>query len=299
MPVAMTGRSFLSACIRTGEETPPDEGEPLVPWWSVTKTALAVCALQLVSRDLLALDEKVVGGPYTLRQLLQHRAGVPEYGRLAAYHEAVERGDRPWSVDDLLQRVGVDKLDFEPDCGWSYSNVGYLLVRRIIESVTGDDIGDVLRRMIFAPLGLASVRLAGRPSDFTDTAWGNRHRYDPGWVYHGLLIGTPGDAAGFLHALVGGQILPPELLAMMTNPYPVGGPLSGRPWETAGYGLGLMIGAMAGAGIAFGHSGNGPGSVAAVYHFTDAVPPCTVAVFGPGNDEATVEHEAVRLACGT
>ena len=34
-------------------------------------------------------------------------AGVPDYGKLAAYHEAVRRGDQPWTVDDLLERIDV------------------------------------------------------------------------------------------------------------------------------------------------------------------------------------------------
>jgi CubicO group peptidase (beta-lactamase class C family) len=300
MPVVMNAHDFVSARIRDGENRSDTDGgaQPLVPWWSVTKTVLAAGALKLVADGRLSLDERLDGRPYTLRQLLQHRAGVPEYGRLAAYHDAVDRGDPPWSVDDLLQRVGAGSLDFAPGQGWAYSNVGYLLVRQIIEGVLGTDIGTALSETLLAPLGLDTVKLARHPADLTDTAWGNARGYHPDWVYHGLLIGTADDAARFLHDLITGKILPPDLLTEMTDAHPLGGPLPGRPWLTTGYGLGLMIGRMAGAGLAIGHSGSGPGSVGAVYHFPEGPDPCTVAVFAVGDDEAVTEFEVARLADG-
>jgi D-alanyl-D-alanine carboxypeptidase len=288
--------SFLTACIQTGNEPAIPPAQPLVPWWSFTKTALAAAALRLVAERRLSLDDWIDGRPYSLRQLLQHRAGVPNYGRLAAYHDAVARADTPWTVAELLQRVAAERLDFAPGEGWAYSNVGYLFVRQIIERATGNDIDSSLRRLLFDPLGLRSVRLARTADDLAGTTWGNQRRYDPRWVYHGLLIGTPLDAAHFLDRLLHGRILPPELLAVMTDPHPLGGPLEGRPWRTTGYGLGLMIGEMPPAGQAIGHSGAGPGSVSAIYHFPDRAPPCTVAVFARGADESVVEHEAARIA---
>lgn len=57
--------------------------------------------------------------------------------------------------------------------------------------------------------------------------------------------------------------------------HPLGGSPAERPWTQTGYGLGLMSGAMGEAGRAIGHSGGGPFSVAAVYHFPDAEEPCT------------------------
>jgi CubicO group peptidase (beta-lactamase class C family) len=222
---------------------------------------------------------------------------VPNYGGLAAYHEAVAAGDPPWTAEELLQRVDAERLDFAPGTGWAYSNVGYFLVRRILEEVLDEDIGSALRRLLFEPLGLASVRFANTPDDLVGTAWGNANGYHPGWVYPGLLIGSAGDAARFLHRLMAGDVLGPGLLAAMTERHPLGGPLPGRPWLTTGYGLGLMMGTMDSAGAAIGHSANGPGSVGAVYHFPDLSPTRTVAVFAQADDEGVTEYEAARLAC--
>lgn len=271
-------------------------GGPRVPWWSFTKTALAAAVLQLVARGAVALDAPVMGRAYTLRQLLQHRAGVPNYGGLPEYHEAVRRGDKPWEVDALFERVGLDRADFAPGQGWRYSNVGYLIVRRLIEAATGVDLETALRSLVFDALDLRSVHCVTTVEDMAATAWGNTRGYDPGWVYHGLLAGTPADAAAFLHRLMAGDVLPPALLAAMCVAHPIGGPLPGRPWRTTGYGLGLMIGEMASVGRAMGHSGGGPGSVCAVYHFADRAVPCTVAAFAQADDEGLTEHEAARLA---
>ena len=49
------------------------------------------------------------------------------------------------------------------------------------------------------------------------------------------------------------------------------------------------------AGLAIGHSGVGPGSVGAVYHFPERDPPCTIAAFAQGEDEGVTENAVVRL----
>jgi D-alanyl-D-alanine carboxypeptidase len=154
-----------------------------------------------------SLDDRICGRPYTLRQLLQHRAGVPNYGNLASYHEAVWRGEKPWEVRQMLDRVADDRLDFEPGHGWCYSNVGYLFVRQIIEHATGHNIGSALHHLVFDALGLNSVRLVTTARDLAETAWENYTHYDPAWVYRGLLAGTPGDAVRFLHKLMLGEVL--------------------------------------------------------------------------------------------
>ena len=106
---------------------------------------LAICSLRLTEEGLIDLDELRPGQPFTLRQLLQHRARVPEYGKLQAYHDAVSRSDPPWSRARLLEEVQSDRLDFEPGTGWAYSNLGYLFVRDAIEEVTGLNLATALK----------------------------------------------------------------------------------------------------------------------------------------------------------
>ena len=280
---------ILTAAVEGGRLRDPADDSRAVPWWSLTKTALAAAALALVAAGALALDRQLAGRSFTLRQLLQHTAGVPDYGGLRDYHEAVARGDAPWSEERLLTRVDAERLLFPPGQGWTYSNVGYLLVRRIVEQAAAEDIDAALRRLVLAPLGVSGVRVAREPTDLVGTAWGNATGYHPGWVYHGLLLGTPAEAALFFDRLLTGRLLPSGLLGVMCEPRPLGGPIPGRPWRTAGYGLGLMIDVASSRGRCLGHTGQGPGSASAAYHFPDLDPPTTAAAFAPVEDQAVVE----------
>ncbi len=283
--------------VRIDEDSQFDlvESQPLVPWWSFTKTVLAVCALLLVSESKLSLDNQIQGRTFTLRQLLQHRAGVRSYSGLASYHRAVANDEVPWSVEQLFKEVEVEQLAFVPNQGWSYSNVGYVFVRQMIEAATGSDLQSAIAHIVFEPFGLRPPKLATRPEDLNGTVWGNKNHYHPGWVYHGLLVGSARDATTLLHLLMSGYVLPPALLADMTIEYRIGGQLSGRPWNSTGYGLGLMMGETP-AGYAIGHSGCGPDSANAIYHFPERKYPCTISAFSQSQGESMAEHEVVRLA---
>src|SRR5882672_11473166 len=133
------------AIVESGAVTSTDGVIAPVPWWSFTKTVIAAGALALVRDGRLALDGPLPHRPYSLRQLLQHRAGVTNYGELAAYHEAVARGDTPWPIAELLERTDADKLRYQPGHGWFYSNIGYLFVRQLIEATCDEPIDAALQ----------------------------------------------------------------------------------------------------------------------------------------------------------
>jgi CubicO group peptidase (beta-lactamase class C family) len=253
---------------------------------------IAAAALGLVRDGHLALDTPFAGEPYTLRQLLQHRAGLTDYGGLAAYHDAVACRADAWPVSELLARTDADEPIYRPGEGWAYSNIGYLLVRRLIEATTGEDLGSSLARLVLRPLGIGSAHLAERREHLATVEMGGICDYDPRWVYHGLLVGPLNDAALLLDRLMTGGLLPPDLLAAMLERHPVGGPIAGRPWQSPAYGLGLMIGDVDGGMTIAGHTGGGPGSVIAVYHRIGAQPH-TAAAFSPGDDQGEVERRCV------
>lgn len=269
-----------------------------VPWWSVTKTVLAAAALVLVARGRLALDEPVGARPFTLRQLLAHRSGLRDYGAVNAYHAAVAAGEAPWPVEEMLRQAGAERLLFRPGEGFAYSNIGYWRVRRLIERAVDMSLADALAALVLAPLGLTATTLAEQPAALERTAWGNARGYDPGWVYHGLLIGPAGEAALFLHRLLDGRLLPAALLDAMGDGWALPGPFAGRPWIAVHYGLGLAECRTSTDGFA-GHSGAGPGSTAAVLrHLSAAGERRSAAVFAPIDEPGAVEDVAVRLALG-
>ena len=111
-----------------------------------------------------------------------------------------------------------------------------------------------------------------------------------------LLMGHPADAALFMHRLFTGVLLPAPLRNAMRERYPVNADLPDRPWRTAGYGLGLMMDIASPHGLCIGHSGQGPDSVAAAYHFPDLDPPRTVAAFAPTDDQGIAERAVLDAA---
>jgi D-alanyl-D-alanine carboxypeptidase len=274
----------------------PTEGcsVALFPWWSITKSVLAAATLRLADQGLISLDDFYNHRPYTIRQLLQHTAGLNTYGG-QAYHEAVAAGDPVWPVAELLARVKAERLIFTPGRDWAYSNVGYIFIRQLIEEKAGLEIGEALRRLVFGPMDIRRTRIAATPDDMKQTFWGNPDGYDPRWVYHGLLIGPPSDATDFLRRLFSGTFLSDGARSAMKTVHRLGGSIAGRPWTKTGYGLGLMMGEMAEAGVAFGHSGVGHDCVSSLYCFSELPGSPVVAVFGQGTDEGITEAEAMRL----
>lgn len=248
--------------------------DALVPWWSFSKTLIAVLALRLAEEGRLNLDAVLEGKPYTARQLLQHRAGVPDYGGMPAYHAAVAR---------------AAEFLFAPDAGWEYSNVGYLILRRHLEAITGEDLGALLQTAALAPLGL-TARLAYTRADMAATIFGRGRSYHPGWVYHGCIIGPVWEAARALHAIMTGAVLTPSARAQLVDACVLTVDTSGRPWRAPGYGLGIMIDRELGI---LGHTAGGPGSVGAVYHAVAAVR--TAAVFSDEAREVPCETKTLTL----
>lgn len=282
--------------VESGVVANKHDADQLVPWWSFTKTLLAAAALVLARDGAVGLDEPVRGRPYTLRHLLQHRSGLAEYGWFPAYHEAVARGDEPWSVPALLAHVDAERLRYAPGEGWEYSNIGYLFVRQLIEEITQENFDAALRRLVLHPLGIESARVAIQPGDLADVTMGSASSYLPGWVYHGLVVGSVEDAALLLDRLMSSPFLPVETRRMMRQPFVLPGPVPDRPWKIPGYGLGMMSGEAKGGLQAAGHTGGGPGSTIAVYSVMDGDKAYrTSAAFATSEDRASTEERAFGL----
>ena len=237
--------------------------DPL-PWWSFTKTVLAIALLRLSEQQRVSLDEGVEGMPYTPAQLLRHEAGLPDYGSLPGYHAAVDARMSPWSIDDLLTAVEADRLRFDPGLGWAYSNIGYLQVARLIEKISQGPLAVALADLVFIPAGLATARLAVTKADLAGVCMGDAVDYHPGWVYHGLVVGTATDAACLLRRLLSGHLVSPKSLARMLEHRALPQFRSETHPDPA-YGMGLMMRATNPLAHPIGHSGGGPGSRIAVY----------------------------------
>lgn len=131
---------------------------------SVSKAYSAAIALQLVGRGALSLDDTIgerlpdlprVWAGVTLRQLLQHTSGVPNYTEARAFGDRLQKEPRAFmSVDDVIGFVADEPLNFVPGSRYKYSNTDNIVVGLLVEAVTGRSYARALRERIFRPLGL-------------------------------------------------------------------------------------------------------------------------------------------------
>jgi len=279
--------------IRTDECVWTNEKSDLVPYWSFSKVILSAIALKLVERNQLFLDEPIEKCRFTLRQILQHTSGLADYGYSLEYQSAVIAGEKPWGVEKLLKKLQIEKLLFEPGTRWSYSNFGFLFVRKEIEKVTNCDLNEAAKEVLFKKLNVEDIFVANSLQDMAKLSTTSLKYYHPHWVYHGLFCGTLSSSTKILHSIMTGQILQETSLTKMLMPYNLGGKVEGRPWLHPSYGLGIMIDESI-HWRAYGHGGQGPHSSIAVFHFKDSQPR-TIGVFHESEHYNLLEEQLMDL----
>jgi len=138
---------------------------------SVTKQFTAMAVMLLVHDKKLRYETTVgevfpefpeYGKKITVRQLLNHTGGLPDYEDLM---DAVEKKKgRIWSAEKQIQDAEVLELleketkgKFAPGTKWDYSNSGYVLLGVIVAKVSGKSFSDFLHERIFAPLKMADT----------------------------------------------------------------------------------------------------------------------------------------------
>ncbi|WP_369136958.1 serine hydrolase domain-containing protein [Modestobacter versicolor] len=266
--------------LTTGAPVPVD-GQVRIA--SNTKTFTAAVVLQLVDEGLVDLEAPIeqylpglVRGPggdgaaITVRQLLQHTSGLPDYDHvLVADYLAVQH--RYVEPHQLLDVALAQPALFAPGDGWEYSNTNYVLAGLLVQEVTGRPIGEVITDRVIEPLGLDDTywplegeqELRGEhPQGYfataPDVAWTDVTTQDPsfGWAA-GQLVSTPDDLLDFFTALVDGELLSPAMLAEMQTTVPAPG-ATVRGDES--YGLGLQTFTLSCGGTAWTHGGDIPGT---------------------------------------
>ena len=136
--------------------------------YSMTKTFTAVAILQLAEQRKLSLDDVIDrylpnaayhGHGITLRQLLNHTSGVPNPIPLRWVHLAAE--DSSFNEAEALATVLRENPDlaFEPGRKFAYSNIGYWLLGKVVEQVTGQSYPAYIRGNILQPLRLSAQEM--------------------------------------------------------------------------------------------------------------------------------------------
>jgi len=138
---------------------------------SVTKQMTAATIMLLVHDGRLRYEDALTvalpgfpayGSGVTIRHLLTHTSGLPDYEQLM---ENAEKAKGPmWSPerqirdDEVLALLQKETRGlFAPGASWAYSNSGYVLLGLVAARAAGKPFGDVLRERIFAPLGMTQT----------------------------------------------------------------------------------------------------------------------------------------------
>jgi D-alanyl-D-alanine carboxypeptidase len=248
---------------------------------SIMKPFVSVVVLQLVERGRLSLDARLpevlpadivdrfpTAPEITVRMLLSHRSGIPEWDvpeqqdEYAARHPA-----HVWTITEILDLAAAKPPVFAPGTAYSYCNTEYNLLGLVIDRATGRSWRHEITRRIVRPLRLTHTSLPA-PGDRSikgahahgyfplDGRLVDLTRLDPsiaGAAGGSALVTTVHDLARFWDALLKGRLFRHRgtLKTMLTF-----GPTPGE--VTSGYGLGVeqytvpggikLIGHLGGAG---------------------------------------------------
>ena len=185
LAVARDGRILLARGygLADREQGTPVEPTSLFRLASLSKTVTAVAVLQLVQEGRLALDAKVLPllgelGPrpgkitdtrvrdITVRHLLQHSAGFDRdksgdvmFQPYAAAAARRQGGPLPPDCPTIMRDTLERKLDFAPGERFAYSNIGYCILGRVIERVTGAPYETHVRERVLAPAGATGMKV--------------------------------------------------------------------------------------------------------------------------------------------
>lgn len=256
--------------LATGAHVPRD-GQVRVG--SNTKAFTAVVVLQLVAEGKIGLDTTVDtylpgllpgdgtgGSRVTVRQLLQHTSGLPDYTR------HLDDDIRPYTPRELLDRALPHGADFAPGEKWAYSNTNYIVAGLLVEDATGRPLAEEIDRRVIKRVGLRhtyfpapgeTTILERHPRGYHQDAAGvppvDATEWDPSWAWAaGQIVSTNSDLNRFFTALLAGRLLPAAQLDQMRTTVP-----AGYPFPTgAGYGLGLVSTPLSCGGVYWGHGGS-------------------------------------------
>jgi CubicO group peptidase (beta-lactamase class C family) len=132
---------------------------------SVSKQFTAMGILLLVEKKKIKLTDTLRHFfpqlPYTgitIRHLLTHTAGMPEYDRVM---EGKWDETKVAFNDDVINFLATENpaIKFKPGARWEYSNTGYLMLASIIEKVSGKSFKDYMQENIFKPLSMTHSRV--------------------------------------------------------------------------------------------------------------------------------------------
>ncbi|MRH90624.1 serine hydrolase [Nocardia sp. SYP-A9097] len=241
---------------------------------SISKTFTSAIIMQLVAENKIRLDDSidtylpglltgdgVDGRNITVRQLLQHRSGLPELTddpEIDEYHAGL--AGRTYTPAQEIAIALRRPAKFAPGTKYVYTNTNYIVAGMLIEKVTGRTYSEELTGRITTPFHLADTYLPAsgdrdirgpHPHGYTtiDGALTDVTRSEPSVAWTaGAIVSTGADLNHFYQSVVSGRIVPPAQLDQMLTGTPI-------PDTTFNYGLGIGNTELTCGTQYFGHTG--------------------------------------------
>ena len=247
---------------------------------SIAKAFSAAIVLQLVDQRRLGLNDSIVRrdpklsrawARVTVRQLLNHTSGLPDYTESDGFRQQFETDPTGYVPPGrIISWVAHEGLRFSPGTRYRYSNTDNIVAGLIAERVTGRSYGALLRARIFRPLGLRQTSFPTQVA--LPRPYLHGYAISPGaspqdvsmalnpsgsWA-SGAIVSTPLDLGAFIRGDVGGRLFS-NFAARQQRRFVVGASSPPGPGTNAA-GLGLFR-YRSRCGTVYGHTGNFPGYV--------------------------------------
>jgi D-alanyl-D-alanine carboxypeptidase len=249
---------------------------------SVSKAFSGAVALHLLRDGRLGLDDTIAlrlpnmpssWSGVTVRQMLGHTSGLPDYTRSDSFAKQVRNDPRGFvSPAEVIDWVRTDPLQFAPGSHYAYSNTDNIVVGLIAQAVTGRSYADLLDDIVFAPAKLRETSFPATaialPAPFLHgyvVARGEEPRnvttlLSPSGAWaSGAVVSTPSDLNAFIRAYLGLRFFAADQQREQMR-FVTGGQSSppGPGQNAAGLALFRY---KTRCGTVYGHTGNFPGYV--------------------------------------
>lgn len=211
----------------------PADPQALFKIASISKLYIATATAMLVNDGSLSLDDtladhlpELVGqienaDRITLRMMLQHRSGIPNY----VDHPEWLWGETLPDLNAYLEFAIDEPADFEPDRRYHYSNTNYLLIGNILDNVLGYSHQQYISSEILEPLGLNNTYGLLNEVDLAEVVSGYHYDIEPDLKEidfispGGAMVATAQDVGIFLRALNDGSLLNDDEQAIYSSIY--------------------------------------------------------------------------------
>ena len=206
---------FYTSGYKNRENKIPTDPNSLFKIASVSKLYNALAIAKLVNDGKLSLEKTLAdylpelkgrieyADKITLRMLVQHRSGIPNFTDTYMYWVAPKE-----TTDEQLALVLDKPASFKPDEDYEYSNTNYLLLGRIINRGLGYDKFEYIQKEILDPLNLENTFSSIRDVDINEVMSGYYVGYDEDLKTNnvGSMLATAEDLSKFIRALNDGSI---------------------------------------------------------------------------------------------